>query len=281
MKKLLVVTLLIATPAFAIDDCAGLTELRALYELRSLMMKTYTTSYEIERFIDKRIDQLREPTGDGGYRWVRWTRPNDDPPTQKEGHTVIGIQDRSDFDRWESSGNHAFAIRIVVPRKRSLFNANHAVFVKDVTIDYTVSGVRKSKLEPVNAWMNPDTSRTIDLDAIADRADVVVNASTAEKHAKESLIEVHFRQGVPQDDPANPNYDALQALKRIRSDADAETLDNEIATLEHELFPSVDSFPLLTVVTNLRQADEMIRSEKPEKVEKGEKLLKDTLKRLR
>jgi hypothetical protein len=38
---------------------------------------------------------------------------------------------------------------------------------------------------------------------------------------------------------------------------------------------------MLTLVADLRAADELMRSEKPEEQEKGSKLLKETLRRLR
>lgn len=284
MKKFFAMALLLASPLLAIetDDCsAAMTKLRTLYELRNLMMKSYTTSYDVERLIDKRIDQLRQPLPDGGYRWVRWARPPSEGPIDKQGHSVGAVQGVSDPDRFEASSDHVYSVRIAVPRKRSLFNSNNPVYVGNARIRYTSGGGIRTKEPAINQWMNPDTSRTIDLEVIADHVDVSLEAATTAKNVKQALVEVHFKQAVAQDDPANPDYSTVQALKRIRTNADAETIDAEIAGVEHDLFPSGESLPLLTFISNIRQADELMGSKKPEDQEKGEKLLKETLRRLR
>ncbi len=284
MKRLIAVAILTAaTPLFAIetDDCrAALTHLTALYEIRSLMMKRYTSSYDVDRLIDRRLDQLREPLPGGGYRWVRWVRRDSDAPTDKHGHSV-GAVNSSGSDTFESSGDHAFVVRVVVPQKRSLFNANHAVYVGNVRINYTANGRTRTKEEPINNWMNPDTSRTIDLGTIADHVEVSLDASTAAKDVKQALVEIHFKQAVSEDDPANPAYSTILALERIRSSPDPRTIDAEIASIESGLFPGSESLPLLSIVADFRRADELLRSSKSDDQEKGDKLLKETLRRLR
>src|SRR5688500_7639420 len=139
MKRALPILLcvLVAAPLCALgrDDCRGsLTHLASLYELRSLMLKSYTSSYDVTRFIDDRILAWREPLPDGGYRWVRWIRPSGDGPIDKEGHTVVAVQDRGDSDRFESTAQQGYSVRIVVPRKRSLLNDNKPVYVYEVEI---------------------------------------------------------------------------------------------------------------------------------------------------
>jgi hypothetical protein len=241
------------------------------------MLKSYTSSYDVTRFIDGRINAFREPLADGGYRWVRWIRPTGDGPVDKEGFTVVAVQDRGDADRFESTAQHGYSVRIVVPRKRSLLNENKAVYVYDVEITQD----DETKTHTINRWMNPDTSQTFDLRGITERVRVAVRVATAARSSREALIETHVRQAVEDDDPANPNYLAIRMLQRIRSDADAATVDAEIAAIEESVFPGTDSLPLLSLITDLRRADELMRSEKPEEQEKGDKLLKETLRRLR
>jgi hypothetical protein len=125
--------------------------------------------------------------------------------------------------------------------------------------------------------MNPDTSRTFDLEAIADHVDVAVESTSK----SEAVIETHFRQAVAQDDPANPAYSTIQALQRIRSSPDPRAIDSEIADAERSLIPGADPLPLLTIIGDLRRADELMRSKKEDEQQKGDKLLKETLRRLR
>lgn len=283
MKRMIwMALLLIATPLFAADNdpCSAYMQLGAVYEVRALMMKPYTSQYEVDDFIQKRVEQLRDPLPDGGYRWVRWIRPDGDAPVDKHGHTVMAVQG-SGKDSVEASGQHAFAVRIVVPAKKSLFSRNNAVYAGKVHISYTVNDRTRTKDEPIDQWMNPDTSRTIDLGAIADRVEASLDAATAAATVKEALVEIHFVQAVAQDDPANPAYDTIRSLERIRRNTDAYTVDSEIAKRERELYPNAEPLPLLSVVAGLRHAEELMRSEKDGDREKGEKLLRETLRKVR
>lgn len=268
--------LALANP-LAADECADYKHLAALYELRALMMKPYTSSYDVNAFIDRRSNELREPMGDGDYRWVRWVKPAGSGPVDKEGHTVLAIYDRETPDTFEATGAHVYAVRIAVPRKRSLLKDNKPVYVGEVSV--TADGETKSYA--IDRWMNPDTSQTYELRGIARRAIVRVEAAASPRHTREALVEVQMLQAVPQDDPANPDYAALRSLQRIREEADAVAVDAEIGALERHLFPSGASIPILTLLDDLRRADQLMRSSKPEDQEKGNRLLKDTLTRLR
>ncbi len=275
--------LLAAAPLFAIDDgCqSNLTHLRTLYDLRALLLRSYTTPYDVQRFADRRIEELREPLPGGGYRWVRWTRPGDDGPTEKDAHNVMAVRDAGDPDRFEATEDHVYAVRIAVPRKRSLLRENNPVYIGTAHITYETNGRTRTRDEAINQWMNPDTWRIVDLGGIADRAHVSVDVSTAQKNVKEAVAEIHFRKAVSEDDPANPSYSTVRMLQRVRESPDQVTVDSELAAIERSLFPGSESLPILTLVADLRRADTMMRSDKPEEQEKGSKLLKETLRRLR
>ena len=98
---------------------------------------------------------------------------------------------------------------------------------------------------------------------------------------KESLVEIQFVQAVAQDDPANPAYDTIRSLERIRRNTDAYTVDNEIAKREREIFPNAEPLPLLSIVADLRHAEELMRSKKDEDYDKGMKLLRETMRKMR
>lgn len=283
MHKLLAAALLfVATPLLAVDagDCAAYQQLGTLHELRNFALRPHTSSYEIDGWIDQRIDQLRGPLAGGGYRWIRWVRPDSGASIDKHVHTVAAANPAGS-DSFEASGDHPFAVKVVVPSKRSLFNKNSPVYVGAVRISATIDGRTRTKNESINAWMNPDTSRTFDLEAIADHAQVSIDASTAAKDAGQSVVEIHFVQARAQDDPANPAYDTVRSLGRLKGSTSPEAIDEEIATLERALFPSTEPVPVATVFADLRRADSLIRSKKPEDQEKGEKLLHDVMKRVR
>lgn len=265
MKKLIALAALVALPAAAVEtgDCARLA---ALYEIRSMMLKRSASSYDVGQVVERRLADMRR-----GY--IIWVRRDSDAPTDKKVHKLRG----NGTDRFESESDHVFSVRVVVPSKRSMFNANSPVNVGNVTINYTVNGRARTRNESINAMMNPDTSRTFDLGAIADHVEVAVDSESR----SEAVIETHYRQATAEDDPANPQYATIQSLRRLGSSPDAREIDDEIAAAERSLFPSSDPMPLLTIIENLRRADELMRSKKTEDQEKGDKLLKETLRRLR
>lgn len=128
-------------------------------------------------------------------------------------------------------------------------------------------------------WFEPDTSKTFDLGVIADRAEVSLDTSTKRENQKDALVEIHFRQAVPRDDPDNPNYALIEMLKRMRAEEKLTpaAIDYEIAKLERRLFPDLDSIPFTAVVMRLREANAFLRSEKPEDQEKARKIIADVV----
>jgi hypothetical protein len=276
MKKFVWGVLLLPVCAFAVEtgDCAGANQLAALYEVRALMMRG-ASSYDVNKFIDTKLDSLREPMPNGGFRWVRWARPGGSPEFDKRGHNVEAAQG-SGSDNFESSGDHVYAVRVAVPAKRSLFNGNNPVYVGTVHVHAVAKGRERNVDEHVDNWMNPDTTKTIDLNMIADHVDVALDSSAQPGHTKESLVEVHLLKAVAQDDPANPNFDTIGVLKRLRDSYDSDSIDGEIARLNPD-----DSLPLYHLVRELRRADDLMHSKKDSEREKGERLLKETLERLR
>ncbi len=285
MKRTIGITLLLAaTPLFAVDmtdQCSAYLQLGTLYEVRALMMKPYASSNDVENFIQERVEQLRDPLPGGGYRWVRWVRPDGDAQIDKHGHTVMAVQG-SGSDSVEATSKHTFAVRIAVPAKKSLFSRNNAVYIGSVHVSFTVNGRTRAKDEKIDQWMNPDTSHLIDLGAIADNAEAGLDASTSAANVKESLVEIQFFQAAAQDDPANPAYDTIRSLERIRrGSAGAYSVDAEIGKRERELFPSAEPIPLLTIMADLHRAEELIHSKKDEDHEKGAKLLRETLRKVR
>jgi hypothetical protein len=263
MKRLLIAALLIATPIYA-DDC---TLLRELYGVRAAALKS---SYSVDGHIDRRLEVLREG-------WVRWVRPGGEGPFDKKLHRTKAP--KSALDSFETSGEHSYAVRVAVPAKRTLFSSNNPVYVGTVEIRYTADGRTKTMTETVDRLMQPDTSRTVELPVIADRVDVRLASGT--DRPGESLVEVHFKQAVAEDDPANPDYAAVRALQRIRSSSDARTIDDEIANMERKVFSDSDSLRLTEIIADLRRADDLIHSKKDDDQERGNKLLRETLRRLR
>ena len=276
MKKIGLVLLLLPVCAFAVEtnDCAVANQLAALYELRAVMLRS-SSSYDVGKFVDAKLDELRGPMSGGGYRWVRWARPSGSPEYDKKGHTVSAVQG-SGTDNFEASGDHIFAVRVAVPSKRSTFSGNNAVYVGTVHIRATANGRTRNMDEHIDSWMNRDTTKTIDLNMIADHVEVSLDSAAKPDRANESLVEIHLLKAAAQDDPANPNYDTITMLRKVRDSWDSDTIDDEITRLNPD-----DTLPLYHIVRELRRADDLLHSKKDDEREKGERLMKETLRRLR
>src|SRR5438270_435177 len=274
MKRLiLLLAIAIATPLFAVttnEDCRGYQQLATLYQVRELMIHGAGDS-RIDDVIDDQLKDLRRG-------WIRWVAPDHDAPRDKHVH-VVAASNGSTTDNFEASAEHPFEVKVVVSAKRSLLNKNNPVYVGTLHVSYSVAGRTRTRDLPVNAWMNADTSNTLDLGGIADHAEAAVTAST--RNPGEAVVEIHFIQAVAEDDPANPAYDTIQSLAPLRRYTDADTIDDEIAKTERTVFPNSDPVPLAHLVREPHHANEMLRSNKEDEQKKGQKLLEETLRRLR
>ncbi|MEO8217968.1 MAG: hypothetical protein ABI718_12880 [Acidobacteriota bacterium] len=281
MKRipLVLLVVLFALPVFAVEDpCAPeVSALQAFYDIRNLMIQPYSSSYDLQERVDYHLDRLREPAGDGTYRWVRWTRPSGSAPDQKKEHTVTADQGAGENDTFDASSTHPFAVSVVVPRKRSLLKANNRVYVSRLVVHYWVDGREKVMEKVINDWLRPDTSRSFDLGDIADRADASAVVSAAASDLKEALVEIHFKQAVAQDDPENPNYDTIKRLKQFASYPTPASVDDEIARLESRLFGRPSSLPIATFIARIREAEKLKKSKKEEEQKKGQTMLEDAL----
>lgn len=268
-----------AAPAAA-DDCAELEALRALYEIRQIMLHPFFGSWDVSSRIDAHLHELRDPLADGRYRWVRYVRPAGDGPLVKREHLVRSNRRAGEIEEFEASAEVPFAVRVVVPRKRSVFRGNNEVWVGAVEIRTWVDGEMRSESKRVDQWLKPDSQRTFDLGGIVDHAEVAVQAGTNPSTLGEALVEIHLRQAVSQDDPANPNREGVEALKRLGASPDPITLDLEIARLESRLFPGIAVTPFTTIVARLREAEKLLASEEDEEREKGKKALAEVMESL-
>ncbi|HVT02636.1 MAG TPA: hypothetical protein VHL58_04585 [Thermoanaerobaculia bacterium] len=278
--KLAMAVVLVSSMAIAArsqDVCPEVASLNALYEVRAARLHAYSSSYEVGSEIDRQIDNLREPLRDGAYRWVHYVRPGGDASVVKRDHDVSKIYNGDNWDSFEVTGKHVFAVNVNVPKKRNLFKANNEVFVNTLTVRYIVEGRPAVIRKTIGEWMAPTTSRTFDLDAIADSADATVEVAARPGKKKETVAEIIFKEAVAQDDPDNPNYETIQALQRLRGLSDPAAIDYEIGRLERRIFPSLEPAPFTTFLLRIKEAETLIRSSKEEEQNRGKKMLAEVI----
>ncbi len=283
MKRALLAFALLLVPiaAPAQESCPeDVFLLRNLYELRELMLLPSSGSWDFSERLNGQIDAIREPLGDGTYRWVDYSVPRSDGPVTRRDRLVNTADGTGDFDSLEASGTKIYAVRLVVPRKRSLFRANESLRIGMLRITTVTDGESSTREMPLDRWFSPDSSKTIDLDGIADRVTVSVAATTHAEDVGEALVEIHLLQAVPTDNPDNPHFDTLQVLRRLGSSWDPYVLELEIGRAEQRLFPEARPLPLLVVLPQLREVQRLLSSEEPADRNKAIEELSKALKSL-
>ncbi|HVR44038.1 MAG TPA: hypothetical protein VMS56_11420 [Thermoanaerobaculia bacterium] len=277
---LLVISVALARPASAADECAQLAALRALYEVRQLMLHPLVSSWDVSARIEQHLERLREPLPGGGYRWVRFVRPAGAGPVVKREHLVREERRAGDPEIFEAEAAVPYSVRVVIPRKRSLLRGNKEAWIGTVSIRYWSEGGVETIEREIDQWLRPDNSRTIDLGVIADRAVVSVETATRAASLGEALVEIHFHQAVSRDDPENPNYEGVLALERLQASLDPVTLDLEIARMERWLFPGIEVTPFTTIGARIREAERLLRSEDEKERDEGAKALQEVVRAL-
>ena len=268
---ILIVVALLTTPVSAQDWAENLESdlelLGALHQIRAMWVDPDVAEWEIDRWIGDRIDSWRGPLPDGTHQWVLRDRPETEVTDRSE-HLVYGT--RGEPATFEDGDAWVYAVRIVVPRKRSLFRGNKRVWIERLTIRVREEGgAPTEEIIPVGRWFAPNTSQTWDLDAIVSRADVFVEAYADPENRGEALAEIHFLESVESDDPSGPHYRSIQTLSGLAGWLNAERIDGEIERVEARLIPGARSVPVALVVRHLEEALTRIDSDDPEERKKA------------
>jgi hypothetical protein len=164
----------------------------------------------LRRIVNEDIDLLRGKRSDGTYQYAAYEkmeagRLSDSfsvDPEKKE--TVL-----------EMRGPFVYRLTLSAPSRRMLVSRNRRVWVDRVEIEYIPEKdpAKKSQIVNVGAWIEPGTSKNIDLDDIARQATVRVHA-----HADESgygNLALTLIQARVFDDPNSPYADAVASEKAI------------------------------------------------------------------
>lgn len=164
----------------------------------------------LKRIVNEDIEMLRGKRADGTYQYASYdrmeaTRKSDTvsvDPERKE--SVLELRD-------------AFAFRLIVsvPLRRMVVVKNHHIYIDRVEVETLPqkSSEKKFQTVKVDAWLEPGTSKTIDLDDIGRQVDARVYAH-AEKggYANVTLTLVEARLF---DDPSSPYSEAVESAKAI------------------------------------------------------------------
>jgi hypothetical protein len=272
MRRLVTCTILLlaalpVTADWRDSQWRDVESLGILYQVREQLVDRRVSDWDVSRFIDREIDRLLEPLPGGGHAWVVHVRP-DSEVVRSSGHLVRATIDQP--ATYENAESWVYAVRLVVPRKRSLFRGNNAVWVDRYHV-MTVEpdGTRSEREIEIGRWMQPGSSTTLDLETIASNVRVVAWAATAAENRGEALLEIHMLKSVTRDDPRNPYHETIAMLRDLRRSATPGRVDSEIERLERRVFPGKRPMPVGRIVELLAEAQALLEDEDPAEREKA------------
>lgn len=121
----------------------------------------------LRRMITDDIELLRGKRPDGTYAYATYDRME---ASRKE--QDYSIEDAKKSTRLEMRGAWIYRLIISSPARKLLLSHNRHVFIERIEIEYLPAGSTSSKVKTleVNGFIEPGTSRNVDLDEVARQA---------------------------------------------------------------------------------------------------------------
>ncbi|HYU27358.1 MAG TPA: hypothetical protein VEO74_19255 [Thermoanaerobaculia bacterium] len=164
----------------------------------------------LKRMMEDDIELLRGKRSDGAYAYASHDRM--EASRQSES---FSIEDAKKSSRLELRGSWVYRLVISAASRRMLVTRNRHVFIERIEIEYLPEGAASSKVQTldVNGWIEPGTSRNVDLDQIGRQATarVYVHADP-EGYGN---IELALLEAKIFDNPDSPYADAVSSAKAI------------------------------------------------------------------
>ncbi|HKS24042.1 MAG TPA: hypothetical protein VJZ76_14660 [Thermoanaerobaculia bacterium] len=164
----------------------------------------------LRRMVEEDIELLRGKRPDGTYAYATYDRME---ASRKE--QDFSIEDAKKSARLEMRGAWIYRLIITSPARKLLVTHNRHVFIERVEIEYLPAGSTSSKVQTldVNGWIEPGTSRNVDLNEVARQATarVYVHADP-EGYGN---IELALLEAKIFDNPDSPYADAVASAKAI------------------------------------------------------------------
>jgi hypothetical protein len=160
--------------------------------------------------MDDDIELLRGKRSDGSYAYATHDRME-----ASRQSSSFSIEDAKKSTRLELRGSWVYRLVVSAPSRRMLVTRNRHVFIEKIEIEYLPEGASSSKVQTldVNGWIEPGTSRNVDLDQIARQATarVYVHADP-EGYGNITLALLEAKIF---DNPDSPYADAVSSAKAM------------------------------------------------------------------
>jgi hypothetical protein len=196
----------------------------------------------LKRIVTEDIELLRGRHNDGSYDYAGFERLESGRISDS-----FSVNPRKDeqLSTFDIKGSFIYRVILDVPSRRMLVTKNRRVFVDHVDIEYIPekgSG-RKTQTEKVEAWLEPGSTRVVELEAIARQATVRIYAH-ADKDMGYGNVEVTLVQARVFDDPGSPYADAVKSAKAVQRAIDSSeipSIRSMAARIVADLAPSLPS----------------------------------------
>lgn len=196
----------------------------------------------MREIVSESLESLRGAAPDGSYRWARYDRIESERQSDDYSLRPTGVESP---DRFESTGELAYGLRIDVPSRRMLVARNRRVFIDRIEVDYRELGAfRDTQTIEVDRWIEPGDGMEFPLNAITRRATARVIGWADPEERGNAAVELSWLLPTLVDDPASPFASEVGLLKQIRASIDdrdrerAESLSAQLATqLSQKLEP--------------------------------------------
>jgi hypothetical protein len=217
-------------------------DLRTLARIAEVAKELEQNRQVMAAVVDSEIEALREPRGDGSYRWASLQREEDGRVTEET--TVQKVSTEAKLDTDTVSAPRAYRLEVSVPKKRNLVSDNQRVYVRSASVDWTSLDGKVSHTDlPIDVWVTPGDAHSVALPDIARSAKATVELGV-DSGNKKAVAKVSLIQAKLVDDPASANFPAVTRLlnmkrliaeDRIRRGDLKSAVDEAILTLPGEL----------------------------------------------
>jgi hypothetical protein len=176
----------------------------------------------LKRIVNEDIDLLRVKRADGSYQYAGYDKMEAGRISDS-----YSVQPEKKEDVLELRGAFVYRLVISAPSRRMVVTRNKHVYVDRAEIEYIPLNdpAKKFQTSRIAAWIEPGTSKNIELNEIARQATVRLYT-----HADESgygNLDLTFIQAKIFDDPTSPYADAVASEKAILQALD----HNDVASI--------------------------------------------------
>ena len=164
----------------------------------------------LKRIVNEDIDLLRGKRADGTYQYASYDRMEGNRKSD-----TVSVDPEHKESVLELRDVFAFRFIVSIPSRRMLVTKNHHIYIDRVEIETLPqkSGEKKFQVVKVDAWLEPGSSKTFELDEIGRQTVARVYAhADKDGYANVSLTLVEARIF---DEPSSPYADAVESAKAI------------------------------------------------------------------